>query len=147
MALTQGKKTIRRAGTRHGHSVAAAAVIHQGGIVVLKSGQAIPGRSGVGADNAAKAADAATLQVVGIALESVTGGAADGDKKVQTEAGTYFFDNKSDDLVTRSEIGKPCFLVDDETVAKTSPNSTRARAGIVDDVEDAGVWVRIGAGV
>lgn len=147
MALTQGKNTIRRAGTRHGHSVLAGAVIHQGGIVVLKSGQAIAGRSGVGADNAAKAADAATLQVVGIALQSVTGGVADGDTKVETEAGTYFFHNKSDDLVTRSDIGKACFLVDDETVGKTSPNNTRARAGIVDDVEAGGVWVRIGAGV
>ena len=147
MALTQGRKINERAGQKHGHPVAATAVIHQGGIVALKAGIAIAGRSGVGADNAAKAADAATLQVVGIAEESITGGAADGDKRVATRTGTFLFDNKADDLVTRAEIGKPCFLVDDETVAKTSPNNTRARAGIVDDVEDAGVWVRIGAGV
>lgn len=147
MALTQGKKVQERAGQKHGHPVKAGSVIHQGGIVVLAAGFAVPGRTGLGADNPAKAADAATLQVVGIAEESVTGGAADGDKRVSTRAGTFLFDNKSDDLVTRAEIGKACFLVDDDTVAKTSPNNTRARAGIVDDVEAGGVWVRIGAGV
>ena len=52
-----------------------------------------------------------------------------------------------DALVTRADIGKPCFVADDETVARTSPNNTRPRAGIVDDLEDAGVWVRVGAGV
>ncbi len=147
MALTQGKKVQERAGRRHGHPVKANAVIHQGGIVVLASGWAAPARTGAGADNAAKAADAATLQVVGIAEESVTGGAADGDKRVSTRAGYFLFENLSTDPVTRAEIGKACFLVDDETVAKTSPNNTRARAGIVDDVESGGVWVRIGAGV
>lgn len=146
MAQTQPRKVQERQGQKHGHPVLAGAIIHQGAIVVLASGWAAPGRSGEGADNAAKAADAATLQVVGIAEESVTGGAANGDVRVPTRAGYFLFNNLDGDPVTRSEIGKPCFLVDDETVAKTSPNNTRARAGIVDDLEDAGVWVRIGAG-
>lgn len=146
MALTQGRKVQERGARQHGHPVAAGAVIHQGGLVVLAAGWAAPGRTGVGADNAAKAADAATLQVVGVAEESVTGGAANGDVRVKTRAGCFLFDNLTGDLVTRSDIGKACYLVDDETVAKTSPNNTRARAGIVDDLEDAGVWVRVGAG-
>lgn len=146
MALNQGRKTQERSGQKHGHPVAANAVIHQGGLVLLAAGFAIAGRQGVGADNAAKAVDAATLQAVGIAEESVKGGAANGDVRVTTRAGTFLFDNAGTDLVTRSDIGKPCFVFDDETVAKTNPNNTRARAGIVDDVEDAGVWVRVGAG-
>lgn len=147
MAQTAGRRVQERSGKTHGHPVAADAVIHQGGAVVLKSGFAIAGRAGVGADNAAKAADAATLQVVGVAKESVTGGATDGAIRVETTAGTFLFDNLGGDAVTRADIGKPCFLVDDETVGRTNPNNTRARAGIVDDLEDAGVWVRIGAGV
>ncbi|MED5536478.1 MAG: hypothetical protein VX661_01395 [Pseudomonadota bacterium] len=146
MALTQGRKTQERGGRQHGHPVAANAVIHAGALVVLASGWAAPGRTGVGADNAAKAADAATLQVVGVAEEGVQGGPANGDSIVKTRAGCFLFDNLSTDAVTRADIGKPCFVVDDETVARTSPNNTRARAGIVDDLEDAGVWVRIGAG-
>lgn len=146
MALNQGRKVQERGARQHGHPVLAGAVIHAGALVVLAAGWAAPGRTGVGADNAAKAADAATLQVVGIAEESVIGGAANGDVRVKTRAGCFLFNNLSTDAVTRADIGKPCFVVDDETVARTSPNNTRARAGIVDDLEDAGVWVRIGAG-
>jgi len=147
MALNQGRKIQERSGQKHGHPLTANAQVYQGGIVVLKSGYAIAGRSGVGADNAAKAADAATLQVVGIAEDTVKGGATDGAARVTTKAGVFLFDNLTGDLVTRSDIGKACYLVDDETVARTSPNNTRAKAGIVDDLEDAGVWVRVGAGV
>ncbi|MRL67871.1 hypothetical protein [Brevundimonas sp. SPF441] len=146
MALTQGRKVQERGGKQHGHPVAANAVIHAGALVVLAAGWAAPGRTGAGADNAAKAADAATLQVVGVAEEAATGGPANGDVRVRTRAGCFLFDNLSTDAVTRADIGKACFLVDDETVAKTSPNNTRARAGIVDDLEDTGVWVRVGAG-
>lgn len=147
MALTQGRKVIRRGGQKYGHDLAANAQVYQGGMVVLKAGFAIAGRSGVGADNAAKAADAATLQAVGVAEETVTGGPTDGAKRVAVEEGVFFFDNLTGDLVTRADIGKACFIADDETVARTSPNNTRARAGIVVDVEGAGVWVRVGAGV
>lgn len=145
-ALTKGRKIEERAGKQHGSPVLAGAVIHAGALVVLASGWACPGRSGVGADNAAKAADAATLQVVGLAEASVTGGAANGDVRVETRTGYFLFDNLSGDPVTRSDIGKPCFLVDDQTVARTSPNNTRARAGIVDDLEGLGVWVHVGPG-
>lgn len=147
MALTEGRKVQQRDGKNHGHPIAADAVIHQGGLVLLKTGFAIAGRQGVGADNTAKAADAATLQAVGLAKASVTGGPTDGAVRVETVAGTFLFDNAGTDPVTRADIGKPCFVFDDETVARTNPNNTRARAGIVDDLEDAGVWVRIGAGV
>lgn len=145
-ALTQGRKVQERAGRQHSSPVLAGAIIHAGALVVLAAGWACPGRSGVGADNAAKAADVATLQVIGIAEADVVGGAANGDVRVPTRAGCFLFDNLTGDLVTASDIGKPCFLVDDQTVAKTSPNNTRARAGIVDDLEDAGVWVRVGPG-
>lgn len=146
MAQTQGRKVQERAARQHSHPVLAGAVIHAGALVVLAAGWAAPGRTGVGADNAAKAADAATLQVVGVAEEDVTGGVANGDARVTTRAGCFLFNNLGADPLTRADIGKACFLVDDETVARTSPNNTRARAGIVDDLEDAGAWVRVGPG-
>lgn len=141
MAQNAGRKVDERSGRQGGHVIAAASpTIYQGALVALKSGEAIPAREGTGADNAAKAAEVATHVVVGIAEKTVT--AADG--KVPTRAGCFLFDNKSDDAVTRSEIGKPCYVFDDHTVAKTSPNNTRAKAGTVVDVESVGVWVRVG---
>lgn len=147
MAMNQPRKVQERGAQKHGHPVLADAVIHQGALVVLAAGWAVAARAGQGADNAAKAADAATLQAVGIAEESVKGGAVNGDVRVTTRSGCFLFDNLVGDAVTRADIGKPCFVADDETVARTSPNNTRPRAGIVDDLEDAGVWVRVGAGV
>lgn len=142
MALTQGRKVDERGGVQSSHPIKSdSPTIHQGALVVLKAGEAIPGREGAGADNAAKAADAATLVAIGIAVRS----AAPADGQVSVKAGVFLFDNRSDDAVTRSEIGKACYVVDDETVAKTSPNNIRAKAGTVVDVQGDDVWVRVGA--
>lgn len=141
MAQTGPRKIQERAGVDGGHPIAAASpAIHEGALVILKGGDAIPAREGQGADNTAKAAEAATFVVVGIAKKSVTAA----DKIVPTRAGCFLFDNKADDAVTRAEIGKSCFVFDDETVAKTNPNNIRASAGTVVDVESVGVWVRVG---
>jgi hypothetical protein len=142
MAQTAPRKIQERAGVDGGHPIAAnSPPIHEGALVILKSGEAIPGREGQGADNAAKAAEAATFAVVGIAKKSVTVA----DKTVPTRAGCFLFANKADDAVTRADITKACFVFDDETVARTNPNNIRATAGTVIDVESVGVWVRVGA--
>ena len=39
-----------------------------------------------------------------------------------------------------------CYVVDDETVAKTNGTNTRSRAGVVVDVDAQGVWVTTGPG-
>ena len=61
--------------------------------------------------------------------------------------GVFPYKNSSaGDAITRADIGKQCYLVDDETVAKTAAvvedNPTRGVAGIVDDITSDGVWVR-----
>lgn len=145
--LIQGRKVQERGGKQHGSPVLANASIFTGALVALAAGWACPARAGVGADNAAKAADAATLQVIGVAEADMTGGPVNGDQRVATRTGCFLFDNLAGDAVTRADIGKPCFVVDDQTVGRTSPNNTRPRAGIVDDLEDAGVWVRVGPGL
>ena len=45
------------------------------------------------------------------------------------------------DAITLADIGKDCFIVDDQTVAKTDGAGTRSRAGRVFDVDADGVWV------
>jgi hypothetical protein len=146
MALVKGKKTERAAGGGLiPVSVAALAVCLQGGLCILDDGFARPAREGQGADNAAKAADALTHRAVGIFLEPVTGGAANGDVKTTVQSGAFKFKNSAaGDLITVTEIGRRCYIVDDETVAKTSPNATRAVAGIVQAVDaDGSVLVEV----
>lgn len=142
MALTNERKVQERAGVDAGHPIAATSpTIFAGAIVLLKAGDAIPGREGTGADNAAKAAEAATMVTVGIAKKTVT--VADG--MVPTRSGCFLFRNATaGDAITRADILKPAYVIDDETVGKTNPNSIRAKAGTIIDVESVGVWVRVG---
>ena len=82
----------------------------------------------------------------GIAQATVTGGVANGDVKVEVDRSRpYAFKNSTaGDAITTADIGKAAYIVDDETVAKTSPNSTRAKAGAIEDVTSEGVFVSIG---
>lgn len=50
-------------------------------------------------------------------------------------------------LVAQADVGADCYVVDDQTVARTSATNTRSRAGIVVAVEPDGVWVQIGLGL
>lgn len=144
-ALTKGRKTPRYAGGGlRNLPVAALAACFTGGLAITAAGYARPGREGQGADNAAKAADAATYRAAGVFLEDVTGGAANGDVRVDVQEGVFLFKNSAaGDAIAQTEIGQPCYVVDDQTVAKTSPNATRAVAGIVQEISSEGVWVDV----
>jgi len=136
VALNTARSTLERAGVYLAPGVAANAVIFQGALVCLNaSGFAVPG------------AVAATLTAVGRAEESVTGTATAGEAKAEVKAGVYRWANSTAaDLITIADIGKDCFVLDDQTVARTNPGgNTRSRAGVVVDVETLGVWVRTGA--
>jgi hypothetical protein len=134
MALSAPRDTPERAGTDFAIGVAANAVIHQGALVCTNaSGFLVPGSV------------ATTLTAIGRADESVTGTATAGEVKARVRAGVFRFGNSaSADLITVADIGKDCFVIDDETVAKTSGSGARSRAGVVVDVDTLGVWVRIG---
>ena len=45
------------------------------------------------------------------------------------------------DEIARDDIGKDCYVVDDETVALTDGGATRSKAGKVRDVDSDGVWI------
>lgn len=141
MAMNKPRKVQERAGVKGGADIAAnSPTIYQGALVMLKAGVAIPAREGQGADNAAKAAEAATFTIVGIAEETVT----PADKVVPYKSGRFLFENSAADPVTMADMHKPCFAVDDETVGRTNPANIRAVAGTIVGVESVGVWVRVG---
>ncbi|WP_205690135.1 hypothetical protein [Caulobacter sp. SLTY] len=148
MALSAPRKIARRSDGLLSLAVAAAAVCIQSGLAIVDDGYARPARAGQGGTDFLKAADAATQRVVGVFVESVTGGVADGDARVNVQTGEFNFDNSAGaDAITLADIGKTVFVVDDETVARTSAGGTRAAAGILVDIDSAGVWVRVGPGI
>jgi len=131
-ALVKDRDTRRRDGVRRTAGVAANAVIHAGAIVVRNAG-----------GFAAPASTALGLHALGVAQDAAdnTGG-ANGAKTVDVDAGVYQVANSAaDDEITAADIGNDCYLVDDQTVAKTDGTNTRSVAGKVRDVDAAGVWV------
>ncbi|MGB3165633.1 MAG: hypothetical protein WBA68_02540 [Alteraurantiacibacter sp.] len=66
----------------------------------------------------------------------------DGDNSVKTRRGVFRFANSAAaDAIDLSDVGKDCFVVDDQTVAKTDNAGARPVAGKVFDVDAQGVWV------
>jgi hypothetical protein len=133
-ALTTKRDTPERAGLDRSFGVAANAVIYQGALVALNaSGFAVPGSVST------------TQTAAGRAEESVTGTATAGEARVRVSAGVFRWANATaSDLITIADIGKDCFILDDQTVARTDGTGTRSRAGVVVDVDTLGVWVRTG---
>lgn len=133
-ALTKDRNTVRRDGVQNSDPVAAAARIFAGSIVCLNAtGFAVPGST------------ATTLKARGVAQEHVDNrdGAA-GDLRIETRRGVFPFANSaSTDEITRADIGAEAFIVDDQTVAKTSATNSRSVAGVIRDVDSAGVWIEI----
>lgn len=96
--------------------------------------------------NAAAAASRAeldTIQVLGLAVDSVLGGGSDGDVRAQIENHqAYCLANSAGgDEITAADIGELCFLADNQTVAKTIGAGLRPIAGKIVDVDTGGVWV------
>jgi hypothetical protein len=156
VALTKGRKTARFAGGGiRNLPVAAAAVCFTGGLAIAAAGFARPGRVGQGGDNTARAADAATYRAVGVFMEDVTGGAANGDVRVDIQEGIFLFANVQTGTTNGgtnavyslgvSDVGKPAYVVDDQTVGASS-NALYSVAGTCVYVEPDSkfVWVDVG---
>ncbi|MER9545608.1 hypothetical protein NKI72_26745 [Mesorhizobium sp. M0437] len=116
----------------------AAALIYAGALVCRNAaGFAVKGSTALG------------LQAIGRANERVdnSGGNA-GDLKIKVEEGIFRWANSAAaDEITEAEVGKACFIVDDEKVAKTSGSGTRSLAGIVMAIDAVGVYVLMGEDV
>jgi hypothetical protein len=126
---TQAIDTPSREGQYTVHPVAAAVVIFTGAIVALDaSGNAVP------------AADTAGLRVIGRAEQDVDNSAGlAGAKTVTIKRGCFAWANSETEPVAQANVGKPCFVEDDNTVASDSTN--RVIAGRVLGLESGSVWV------
>lgn len=134
VALTSDRNTPERVGDLRAGLVAANVRIFAGALVMRTAdGHLAPGATATGAVGAGRA---------DIAADN-TGGAA-GAVSVDWRKGIFRFNNSAAaDLITLADIGKPCFIVDDNTVARTNGSATRSPAGVVEDVDAIGVWVRL----
>lgn len=117
--------------------VAAGVKIYGGALLVLTTGgYAKPGVIATG------------LRAVGIAeptgiIDNTDG--ADGDLYVEVRSGIWSFQNSAGgDEITAAEMGHTVYIVDDQTVAKTSNTNTRSPAGAVRMIEGGLVYVDIG---
>lgn len=131
-ALTASRTTPHRVVHTRSLPVAANAKILQGALVAINA-----------TGFATKGAVSTTLKGVGVAEATVdnTGG-ADGAVRVSVRRGAWQMGNSaSSDQITLAEINTTCYIVDDQTVAKTNGSATRSPAGIVADVDASGVWV------
>ncbi len=134
LAADRSTPELANGGRNFHRQVAAATTIHAGSLVALNAaGYLVPG------------ATATTLTADGRADERIDNSAgADGALSCPVRRGVFRFGNSaSADLITIADIGASCYIVDDQTVAKTDGTSTRSVAGKVEDVDAGGVWVRI----
>jgi hypothetical protein len=113
--------------------VAAGAKIYAGALTVANA-------TGFGAPGST----ATTLTYLGRAEEYVDNTAGgDGAVTVRVRRKKAFcWKNAAGDAVTQASLGKPCYIVDDETVSKTNAGgNTQSVAGTVIGVDAGGVWV------
>ena len=132
MPLAKERSTLSRDANIDSQPVAANVVIYKGALVAFSAaGLLQPG------------AVAATLTAAGRVEETIdnTGGAA-GARSCTFRRGVFQFKNSGADPVTQADMYKDCYIVDDETVARTSGSGARSIAGKVRGVDAGGVWVQ-----
>ncbi|WP_457647372.1 hypothetical protein [Profundibacter sp.] len=133
-ALTEDRNTPQSMGDNRVGPVAASAQIFAGALLMrnaagyLVNGQTATGAHGVGRAHAA--------------ADNSAG--ADGDVTVRFDPGVFRYENSPPptDQITVADIGSVAWIVDDQTVAKTNGGGTRSAAGLIEDVDALGVWVR-----
>lgn len=128
--LNGERATKELASNLDAYDTATGAVIFNGGLVVLDAGKAKAGAPIAGA------------VTIGVAIK--TARQADGDARVETKRGTFLLKNSAGaDEIVAADIGAPAYVVDAETVAKTSDTNARPKAGMIRNVDASGVWVSI----
>lgn len=88
----------------------------------------------------------ASLHVVGVAEDEAdnSSGSA-GALSIRPRKGPHYLTNSSStDAITDADIGRWCYVVDDNTVARTSNGGARPAAGVVAGVDSFGVLVEVG---
>lgn len=133
--LTADRNTPERSGSEFTLPLSNDAVVFAGGMVQVDS-----------SENVSAAGVAGGRRAVGVARESMdnTGG-INGDLSVRVRRGVFRFANDAASIAL-GDIGKECFVVDDQTVNLNDNVGARIVAGRIVDVDDQGVWVDVGGG-
>lgn len=132
VALTAARNTPQSLGGLRSIPLLANAKVYAGGMV-----QVAASTFGVAA-----VATAANVTVGRAEATVDNAGGANGEKSVKVKVGIFRYANSAaGDLVTRARIGKPVYVVDDQTVAATDNAGARPVAGNCFDVDAQGVWV------
>ncbi|SIP96031.1 hypothetical protein [Bosea sp. TND4EK4] len=134
-ALNADRNTPTRKSDLLERPAAAAKRYYAGALLALDAnGRLVPG------------ATATTLKGVGRCEGFVDNAAgADDAVTVKVRRGSFRWNNSTaGDAITAADIGADCYIVDDQTVAKTNGTNTRSVAGKIMDVDAQGVWVRSG---
>ena len=133
-ATTQNRNTPSISGHRRGYPVAAGAECLAGTIAVIDSKGLVQ-----------SAKEDAGLIAVGVFEARVDNREGqDGEQSAEVLRGFMRLENSADDdAITAADTGKVCFIADNQTVAKTDDGGKRSIAGIVDSVDEVGVWVLI----
>lgn len=87
----------------------------------------------------------ATGKVVGVSqafVDNSTGAAGAVTAEVSRGVFGPFANSASADQILAADVDTLCYVVDDQTVAKTNGTNTRVAAGTVHAVDASGVWVR-----
>lgn len=133
VALTTDRNTPQSLGDNRVGSVAAATTIFAGALLMRNAaGYLVEGSTALGLIGAGRAGE-----FVG------NSAGANGDLTVDYVSGLFRYANSAAaDEITFAEIGDVAYVVDDQTVAKTDGTATRSPAGIIEDVDAHGVWIR-----
>lgn len=140
-ALTARRDTEVLAGAplppKQGFKQKGGTTVWAGSLVALNAGFAAPGATATGRIATGRAC-----------ATTVNAGADGSNGYIQVEPGVFRWGNSSaGDAIADADIGKVCYIVDDQTVAKTDGTGTRSAAGIIYRVDSLGVWVITGLGV
>lgn len=127
---------------RQTRPVKSGVTIYPGAAVVLNGGYLAPATTATGLISVGVANPAN-----GQPVDNSSG--SDGDLMCDVVPGVFRFANStSTDAIAQADIGKDCYWVDDQTVAKTDGSSTRSRAGKIHDLNSDGtVQVQLAIGL
>ncbi len=132
VALTENRSTqqLVPADMRTGLLGAAQSIFSGSLLMRNAAGQLIKGATAVGSFGVGRAEAPGTSVAAGVTQQPF-------------REGVFRFANSAaGDLIVTADIGAACYIVDDQTVAKTNGTNTRSPAGIIYDVDALGVWVR-----
>lgn len=130
-ALTADRNTPEAIGDKREGLLGASQAIFAGALLMRNaSGHLIEGATATGSFGVGRAEE--RMSSTDAAVTSI-----------KYKPGVFRFANHGADPVVTADIGAVCYIVDDQTVAKTSGTNTRSPAGVVDSIDAQGVWVRL----